>query len=488
MITPKNSFLKQVLTLALLSCGLGSQSIAQTCPMPASVTATSPRCDSVSFNWPAATGVTGYIYAVNQTATYNGAGAATTITSAKQGGLYPNTTYYVHVRSNCQTGVSSWVRTSVTTAACPSGVCLAPNTITAGTITNNSISYSWNSFPGALGYEYVVDQISGNPTGSGTFTTSTSITATGLNSGNLYYLHVRTKCGATSFSPWQNATPNRTTGSDPNCTTPGPITSSFLRCDTISVSWPVAAAHTSYLYSFSNAPNLPPFLSVGMTNTGTRGNLNPSTFYYVQVLANCGQGRSATRIDTFQTPVCSGGTNCLAPASAAVTSVTATTMSASWSAVGGAIGYEVMLTRTMASPTTSGNARSTTTASATGLTPNTTYYFHVRTQCATNRFSPWRTPIAVITPAPASVSNSVDPAESALSVYPNPAYQEVTVELKQQPGRNAQLEVLSIDGKVLKRVAAGTKNVIATSELSSGWYLIRFTDETTSEMTRFIKQ
>ncbi len=488
MMKPKTSFLKQVLAFAVLSCGLSSPSLAQTCPAPASVTATTPRCDSVVFNWPAVTGVTDYLYAVNQNATYTGPSSITTNTGGRQGSLWPNTTYYVHVRSSCATTNSSWVRTSFTTPACPSGVCLAPNTVTVGTITNNSISYSWSGFPGAQGYEYVVDQLTTNPTGSGTLTTGTSITATGLTSGNLYYLHVRTKCGANSFSPWSNLTPNRTTGTDPNCPTPGPITSSFLRCDTISVSWPALAAHTSYIYSFSNARTLPPFLSVGMNNTGTRGNLSPSTYYYVQVLANCGMGRSATRIDSFLTPVCSGGTNCLAPASATITSVTATTMSASWSAIQGAAGYEVMLTRTATSPTTAGNARTTTTASATGLTPNTTYYFHVRTQCATNRFSPWRTPIAFTTPAPASVSNTADPSESALSVYPNPAGQDLTVELKQQPGRNAQLEVLSIDGKVLKRIAAGTKNVIATNELPSGLYLIRFTDETTTEMTRFVKQ
>jgi hypothetical protein len=489
MMKPKTSFLKQVLALALLSCGLSSPASAQTpCPMPASVTATTPRCDSVVFNWPAVTGVTDYLYAVNQNPTYTGPASITTSTSGRVGGLWPNTTYYVHVRSSCATTNSNWVRTSFTTPTCGSGVCLAPNTVTVGTITNNSISYTWNTFPGAQGYEYVVDQNTTNPTGSGTFTTGSTFTATGLTSGNLYWLHVRTKCGPNSFSPWSNFTQNRTTGADPNCATPGPITSSFLRCDSIVFNWPAVSGHTGYLYTFAPVSNVPPSISIGLTNSVSRRNLNASTLYYASVVANCGMGRSDTRIDSFLTPACTGGTNCLAPASATITSVTATTMSASWSAIQGAVGYEVMLTRTATSPTTAGNARTTTNASATGLTPNTTYYFHVRTQCATNRFSPWRTAIAFNTPAPASVSSTVDPAESALSVYPNPAYQEVTVELKQQPGRNAQLEVLSIDGKVLKRIAAGTKNVIATQELPSGLYLIRFTDETITEMTRFVKQ
>ncbi len=468
----KLKFLKPVLALALLSYGAVDTAKAQ-CTAPASVSGTATRCDSATVSWPAVAGVT-YIYAVNQDPSHTGAGVSTSATTARQGGLYPNTTYYVHVRSNCGTGTSAWTRSSFTTPTCPPGVCLAPNTTTVGTITNNSISYSWNSFPGALGYEYVVDQIATDPVGSGTFTTATSITASGLTSGNLYYFHVRTKCSANSFSPWRNATVNRTMGADPNCATPGPITSSFLRCDSIVFNWPVVTGHTGYLYTFAPIPNVPAATSIGLTNSVSRRNLNASTLYYASVVANCGMGRSNTRVDSFLTPACNGSTNCLAPASATITSVTATSMSASWSAVTGAIGYEVMLTSTPATPTTNGNARTTTSASATGLTPNRTYYFHVRTQCATNRFSPWRTPITLST-TPTSVANNLSEPEQSISIYPNPASHTLYIRFDKYVTGTGNLQLFNITGQLVKdQPIDPTKmlQTIATDDIANGTYFM----------------
>jgi hypothetical protein len=81
--------------------------------------------------------------------------------------------------------------------------------------------------------------------------------------------------------------------------------------------------------------------------------------------------------------------SCLAPTGLAASAITTTGATLNWTAVGGATGYEWAVT-TSATPPASGTATAATTASATGLTPGTIYYLHVRTVCGAT-FSNWAT-------------------------------------------------------------------------------------------------
>ena len=73
--------------------------------------------------------------------------------------------------------------------------------LTATSITRTSAVLGWSSVAGASGYEYVVDNSAGTPTGASVSTTATSVTDTSLSCGLAYYLHVRTDCSADS-SAW----------------------------------------------------------------------------------------------------------------------------------------------------------------------------------------------------------------------------------------------------------------------------------------------
>ena len=69
-------------------------------------------------------------------------------------------------------------------------------------ITSTSLRFSWHSDLAATGgYEYLVDNSPAVPTGSGTVTTDTGVTVTGLPANTLFYVHVRVNCG-TGFSQW----------------------------------------------------------------------------------------------------------------------------------------------------------------------------------------------------------------------------------------------------------------------------------------------
>lgn len=183
------------------------------CTPVASIATTTPRCDSVFVTWPAVAGITNYGYSFTTSPTPAGMLSGSD-TSFGRKNLLPSTQYYVHVRALCTNSKAAWTTTTFTTPSCGGTTCAEPATATSSNVTINSATVSWAAVTGAIGYEYKLDQTSANPTGNGTLVTTTNANITGLSSGTTYYLHVRTKCSASSFSSWKTAvqvkTPTRT--------------------------------------------------------------------------------------------------------------------------------------------------------------------------------------------------------------------------------------------------------------------------------------
>lgn len=79
--------------------------------------------------------------------------------------------------------------------------CLPVTGLAASQIKTTSANLNWNAVAGANGYEYAITT-SSVPPASGTPQTATSYSASGLNPGTVYYLHVRSSCPNGSFSGW----------------------------------------------------------------------------------------------------------------------------------------------------------------------------------------------------------------------------------------------------------------------------------------------
>lgn len=97
-------------------------------------------------------------------------------------------------------------------------------------------------------------------------------------------------------------------------------------------------------------------------------------------------------IDNFQlrlTP------SCAEPTALATTNLTSSTANLAWTVTSG--NYQYVLNTTAADPAGAGTTTTATTYNATLLSPSTTYYFHVRTDCG-GLFSTWTT-ISFVTPA-----------------------------------------------------------------------------------------
>ena len=141
-------------------------------------------------------------------------------------GLPSGTPLYFHIRTDCGSGsYSQWRTVPFSTKACtPVAASMSNVTMVSATANITAGAQTGVVLPGmtnqTYGYEWLVDQTSTAPTGSGTlfppgaiptggwtaFPTATQQqTISGLNAGTTYFLHARKVCVAdVSYSAWTN--------------------------------------------------------------------------------------------------------------------------------------------------------------------------------------------------------------------------------------------------------------------------------------------
>lgn len=253
--------------------------------------------------------------------------------------------------------------------------------------------------------------------------------------------------------------------------TPGAVT-----CSTATVTWTPVTGAMGYEYVLDNSTMDPSGMGLmAMSNSSTAMGLTASTTYQVHVRAMCMSGYSAwATLGTVTTPACA--IPCTAPASVTATP-TSHSVSISWPASTGAIGYEYVVNTTTVNPTTTGTLTATTTATVNGLTAATTYYVHARTKCGASTYSPWATAHSFSTSAATAVANINGNGEVALNVFPNPFQNKLTVEVMGGISKQSELHVLSPDGKVVKTMSINNESsVIDLGDLSNGLYFVRYSD------------
>src|SRR5690606_18645903 len=85
------------------------------------------------------------------------------------------------------------------------------------------------------------------------------------------------------------------------------------------------------------------------------------------------------------------GAPCAQPTAISINLVNSTYVDFSWTAAAASVGYEYVVDQNSTAPTATPVATNNTTGNASGLTPNSLYYIHVRNKCGTNNYSPWVT-------------------------------------------------------------------------------------------------
>lgn len=125
-------------------------------------------------------------------------------------------------------------------------------------------------------------------------------------------------------------------------------------------------------------------------STITVTGLNAATTY-----SFASKARNGANVETAFSSTASGTTlsSCASPSSIVVSNESCSTADVSWTAATGTIlGYEYAAT-TSATPPGSGTFTASTSASLSGLAPNTAYNVFVRTKCSGSSFSPWVGPV-----------------------------------------------------------------------------------------------
>lgn len=325
--------------------------------------------------------------------------------------------------------------------------CAEPTNVASSNTTLSSVDLTWNAPPSvpALGYDIYYSTMNTAPTAATVPTTTsatTSKTLTGLTAGTLYYAWVRSNCSAADKSPWQPVT--FYTGA---CLPTGGSSSTSYYLNSISTTG--GFTNLNYTASTYNAYVDNSAIVLNSVASGVINyTLTPSSstnYYYIwidynndldfddadeTVLATTTYTANATGSFTIPTTIPQGNyrmrfaqsyigqitacgpaaygayvdftlslgapPSCLAPTAVVVSAITPVTATVDWTAsvTPPANGYDVYYSTSNVVPTAA-TVPSTnvpgTTATLSGLTPATTYYVWVRSNCSTADQSAWTT-------------------------------------------------------------------------------------------------
>ena len=225
--------------------------------------------------WNAVSSGINYEYLVTTSSTPPVTGTITGSTSASISGLINGTTYYVHVRTICNSKSNSeWATTSFVTGCKPPAVPVLKISFSSNGVT----TIKWNKVFGTSGYEYSISTSSTPPT-SGTLISDTIINTSGLNSVTKYYVHIRSICDGGTFSNW--VTKSFTTG----CFMP--MVNITVLPGNVGTSWNKINNAINYEYAMTATAAKPQSGSITVDTFYTSGKLNEGTGHYFHVRSIC---------------------------------------------------------------------------------------------------------------------------------------------------------------------------------------------------------
>jgi hypothetical protein len=445
--------------------------LAPPCDMPTPVTISNITTDGGNITWSSIPGATGYEYEISTSSIPPASGTPIPGNTYTATGLNFGTTYFVHVRTQCATGLySAWTTANFATLfpPCPDPV------INVNDITYTSAELDWMA-TGALDYEYELST-NANPPVNGNITTATTYSATNLQPATQYYLHVRSRCVGSMYSPWIT-----TSFSTPTCTTVTPVVSS-ISYTTADIAWASSAGSVGYEYLLTTEDTPPIAGTPTNGNSYNATNLQPNTAYYMHIRSLCQTGAySEWTTVSFNTDACDK------PQAPAVSDINYTGAKIAWPKVEGVSGYEYAVTKTGYLPIITTNTGNTS-VSISDLLMATDYNFHIRSICMGTYKSEWE----VVNFRTKDHPTSVGDVKNGMSIdaYPNPAHGQVTIRVNGVATSNGNLIVTDVAGRVLKTVAIKShETIIKLDELTAGVYLLKYVDnQSNSQTLRITKQ
>jgi len=166
-----------------------------------------------------------------------------------------------------------------------------------------------------------------------------------------------------------------------SCTAPSGLAISNITNTSATASWSPVSGSTAYQLQYRIAGGTWIVLSQQTTTTANLTGLTLNTGYEVQVRTICAGQNSSYSSSVSFTTTGGGGSSCNTPTGLAASNIAATTATVSWTAVSGAVSYDlrykVSSTSTWSTFNTTG-----TVVNFTNMTAGTSYDVNVRTNCA----------------------------------------------------------------------------------------------------------
>lgn len=215
-------------------------------------------------------------------------------------------------------------------------------------------------------------------------------------------------------------------------------------------------------------------------NTYSDNTLTPATTYYFHLRKDCGSGNYSDW-ETIDFTTDAVVVPCADPTGLGVSGVTHNTAVIDWDASAG-VTFEYVLDNTATDPAGAGTATAANTYDAAGaLTPATTYYFHLRSDCGGGDYSDWVT-IDFTTDVTTGINET---AMEAITLYPNPV-QNILNFVSAEKG---VLTLSDMTGKVLLQTNVNsTLTNIDLSAYSNQVYVLSFSNESLSRTFKVVKQ
>ena len=269
------------------------------------------------------------------------------------------------------------------------------------------------------------------------------------------------------------------------CATVTGVTPSAITTTSATISWTAVSGSVGYVYAVDmNAAPPASGTFTSSTSVPVTG-LTAGTAYYAHVYDSCAAGSTSAWVTVpFTTTSASG---CNAVTGLAASSITTSAATITWGAPSGSVGAEYEINTIASDPTDDGTGTTATTFNATGLTPSTSYYAHVRDSCGATSLSAWVT-IPFTTLSPANV-HAIANNNFSLSAFPNPVKDELTINITGATVSSGLVQFMDISGRTIRTVTANSNTLnISTSGLSSGVYFIRYVDATNTQTIKITKE
>lgn len=420
------------------------------CTTPTGLAAGTLKDTSAVISWTAVSGSTGYTlqWKLSSASTWTTVTGITT-NSYTLHPLTAGTSYQVQVANVCSSTSSSSYSTAVTFSTTGTAPCTVPTGEATGSITSSSAVFSWTAVSSAVSYN-IQYRIVGSSTWSTGTSTTASFSATGLTINSNYEWQVATVCssGPTAFSASTNFTTlgltyctsvggkldgiTNVTFNTINNTTSGTTagytdytasqstTVSTGSTYTLTVKINTGGNYTNYAKAWIDWNHDGTFststeeYNLGTATNVTNGNSSLSPLS-ITVPAGAVIGTTRMRVSTqynaAPTPcnasfdgevedysvVVAAGSSCVTPSGLAVSSITNTTATASWTAVSGSTGYTLQYKLSSASTWTTVTGITTTSYNFTGLTLGTSYQVQVANVCSATSSSAYSSAVSFTT-------------------------------------------------------------------------------------------